>query len=130
MKRTIVAILATALLAGQSATWATGSHWHYVKPPVVKPPIVTPPPVSPPVVTPPPPTVTPPTGGQVAPSPTPEQPSGGGNGPGLAGWIAVGVVVAYFTAVVRSHMAWCAEDDKKPARERKCYRPLRDGMPQ
>lgn len=127
MKRTLLAITATALLAGHSATWATQSHWYH-KPPIVKPPVVTPPVVSPPVVTTPPPT----TAAPVQPTQPAQQPTYGSSS-SSGKWVGYGVMVGvgvYFSAVIRSHMAWCAEDDKKPARERKCYRPLRDGMPQ
>ena len=123
IERNLVA-LAIGILLGvwTGASWATGGH--VVVPVVVKPPVVVAPP---PVPAPPPPSVAvPPPSSAAAPQP---QPSGGGSGPGAMGWAVMGGVAVYFGAVIRSHWLWCAEDDRKPAKERKCYRPLRDGMP-
>lgn len=123
IERNLVALAIGILLGIWSASlWATGVH---VPPVVVKPPVVvpTPPPAPPPapvVVTPPPATAS---SAQPA-----SQPSGGGGGSAF-GWYVMAGVAVYFTAVVYSHWIWCVEDDRKPKEERKCYRPLRDGMP-
>lgn len=118
----ILVALALALLValGLWATKARATGGHHVVPIIVKPVV---PPV-PPVVTPPPASVpvSPPSSGAA-----PSQPSGGGGG--TLGWYVMGAVAIYFGAVIRSHWIWCAEDDRKPAKERKCYRPLRDGFP-
>lgn len=130
------------------AAHATGGHHPWPLPPVGKPPaigkppILTPPP-APPVATPAPPIVTPP-------APTPNAPPiaqpgppqsvpgavsnstqspqsasrAGGKTSWLAkgGWAFIGVAI-YFAAVIVSHERYC---EAHPGR---CYRPLRDGMP-
>lgn len=111
-KRNTLALAVGVCLGAASAySYATGG----AAPVVVKPPIVV---VNPTTVTPPP----------AAPSAPAQQPSVA-SGSGHFNWFVMVGVAVYFTAVIRSHMIWCAEDDKKPANERKCYRPLRDGMP-
>ena len=128
-KRNTIAIIAGIVLgAGMTAAFATGYHSPMI-PPIVKPPIVVPPPVVVPPVVVPPPVVTPPaaTPAPVAPA---QQPVSSAKGlsqwPGYAAFAGVAI---YFGAVIRSHMIWCAEDDRKPEKDRKCYRPIRDGMP-
>lgn len=110
----VFALLAVALWPAKAH--ATGGH---VVPVIVKPPVVVPPPAPPPAAAPPP----------SQPAAPAQQPSGGGGGSSALGWYVMGAVVIYFGAVIRSHWLWCAEDDRKPEKERKCYRPLRDGMP-
>lgn len=121
IERNLVALAIGILLGIWSASlWATGVH---VPPVVVKPPVV----VSTPPPAPPPPSVAvPPPSSAAAPE---TQPAAGGRGSGALGWWVMAGVAIYFGAVIRSHWLWCAEDDRKPANERKCYRPLRDGMP-
>ncbi len=110
---------------------ATGWHHVVVKPPVVVAPpvVVTPPvpaPVAPPVVAP----VAPPPAVATTPPPAPaQQPAAAHKGPGVMAYAVMAGVAIYFGAVIRSHMIWCAEDDKKAKKDRKCYRPLRDGLP-
>lgn len=116
----LVVAVALVILGAFVSAHATGGH--YVVPVVVKPPVVVAPPV---VVTPPP--------APVAPIPPPAAPAqqsvASGNGPGALGYGVMAGVSIYFGAVIWAHWVWCAEDDKKSAKERKCYRPLRDGMP-
>lgn len=89
---------------------------HKPPPVVVKPPVVTPPVQSSPVATPP-----------AAPA---DQPGGymGGGGDPVGPWVFVGIGI-YMGAVIRSHILFCAEDDKKEEKDRVCYRPLKHGMP-
>lgn len=103
---------------------ATGVH---APPPIVlKPPVLVAPATIAPTAPPPPSVaVTPPPASVAA----PEQPAAGGRGPGALGWWVMAGVAIYFGAVIREHWLWCIEDDRKPERERRCYRPLRDGMP-
>jgi len=116
----IAAFAIVAMILWPAKAHATGV---YAAPVVVKT-IVVPPPAPPPAV------VTPPAAPPSAPPPAPaQQPAAGGNGPGALGWYVMAGVAIYFWAVIRSHWIWCAEDDRKPEKERKCYRPLRDGMP-
>lgn len=108
-------------------TWATAAHAtgiHHV--PIVKPPVVVPPPAPPVVV---PTTVTPPPSTPAAPA---QQPSGG-SGPGAAGYIAFGFVVAFLSKVVMTHYAFCAQREEEWHRDKKvarCYNAERDGLPE
>lgn len=109
-------------------TWATAAHAtgvHYIPPVVVaKPPVVA---YEIPVIANPPPS---------APSAPAQQPSGGGRGsgsPGVAGWIAVGIVLAFFTETIRQHYAFCAQREEEWHRDKKvarCYNAERDGLPE
>ncbi|MCC7144229.1 MAG: hypothetical protein IT349_19210 [Candidatus Eisenbacteria bacterium] len=125
----LVAVLLVVMVMWASAAQATG--WHHVKPViiktvVVKPPVVVPPPAPPPVVTPVPPASAPP----AAPA---QQPSAGGSGPGTLSWIVFGAVVVYFTAVIRSHMIFCAQREEQWHKDNKvarCYNAERDGLPE
>lgn len=114
----LAVVLVVLIFSWARAARATGVEHAVVQtiaPVVVKPAAV----VVPTVVTPPP--------AVTAPSATAQQAPG--NGPGTIGYaVAVGVAV-YFGAVIRSHWIFCAEDDKKKKEARRCYRPLRDGMP-
>lgn len=100
---------------------ATGIHA-----PVVAP-VLAPVPIAPSAPPPPPVAVTPPPSSAAASNPG--QPASGARGPGPLGWWVMAGVALYFGAVIREHWLWCIEDDRKPERERRCYRPLRDGMP-
>jgi hypothetical protein len=103
MAAVILFLLVLIGLAYCSKAGATGLH--------VKPPVVAPPPSSPPG--------------------NPSQPAakgGGGSFLSKGGWAMIGVMV-YFGLVIYEREKWCAEDDRKPPADRRCYRPLRDGMP-
>lgn len=120
----VLGIIGGALLFTAWAAFATGSEhvvkhglkWvKPVKPPVVAPPVAPPPVASSPVTS--------------APPAPAQQPAAPHKGPGVMAYAVMAGVAIYFGAVIRSHMIWCAEDDKKKKEDRKCYRPLRDGMP-
>lgn len=127
--RRIARNLAVGILLGiwTASSFATGGH--YI-PPVVKPvvvPTTVTPPVVPPVTPTPPIATTPPSA-----PPQPSQQPAGGKGPGAAGWIAMGVVIAYFGETIRQHYLFCAQREEQWHKDNKvprCYNAEKDGLP-